>query len=67
MHRWVSEGGSGTSGRVGGVTCMDHHDLTGDGVRELIVGREDGQLEVLAYEDGEEAPPTLRFSMVSYL
>ncbi|KAK4304694.1 hypothetical protein Pmani_023378 [Petrolisthes manimaculis] len=63
VHRWVSEGGSGTSGRVGGVTCMDHHDLTGDGVRELVVGREDGQLEVLAYEDGEEAPPTLRFSM----
>lgn len=44
---------------------MDHHDITGDGVRDLLVGRDDGTIEVFAYEDGDESEPTLRFSTVS--
>ncbi|CAL4090214.1 unnamed protein product, partial [Meganyctiphanes norvegica] len=63
IHRWVSDGTSSPGGnRKGGVTCMDHHDMTGDGVRDLLVGRDDGTVEVYSYEDGDEAEPTLRFS-----
>lgn len=69
IHRWVCEGGGGAGGngtsRRGGVTSMDHHDMTGDGIRDLIVGRDDGSLEVYSYEDGDESEPTMRFSMVS--
>ncbi|XP_047495998.1 Bardet-Biedl syndrome 7 protein homolog [Penaeus chinensis] len=62
-HRWVLENSSGSVGtRQGGITCMDHHDITGDGVRDLLVGRDDGSIEVFAYEDGDESEPTLRFS-----
>ncbi|XP_037790498.1 Bardet-Biedl syndrome 7 protein homolog [Penaeus monodon] len=62
-HRWVLENSSGSVGtRQGGITCMDHHDITGDGVRDLLVGRDDGTIEVFAYEDGDESEPTLRFS-----
>lgn len=46
---------------------MDHHDITGDGVRDLLVGRDDGTIEVFAYEDGDESEPTLRFSTVSHI
>lgn len=49
---------------IGGVTCMDHHDLTGDGVKDLIVGREGGTVNIYSYEDGDEAEPTLRFTQV---
>lgn len=67
IHRWVCEGGGGVgSSRRGGVTSMDHHDMTGDGIRDLIVGRDDGSLEVYSYEDGDESEPTMRFSMVSH-
>lgn len=67
IHRWVCEGGGGAgsngTSRRGGVTSMDHHDMTGDGIRDLIVGRDDGSLEVYSYEDGDESEPTMRFSM----
>ncbi|XP_071527283.1 BBSome complex member BBS7-like isoform X2 [Panulirus ornatus] len=67
VHRWVCESGSGvgstSTSRYGGITCMDHHDMTGDGVRDLIVGRDDGSVEVFSYEDGDESEPTLRFSI----
>ncbi|XP_042226350.1 Bardet-Biedl syndrome 7 protein homolog isoform X2 [Homarus americanus] len=66
-HRWVCESGSSAGNastlRHGGITCMDHHDMTGDGVRDLLVGRDDGSIEVFSYEDGDESEPVLRFSM----
>ena len=43
---------------------MDHHDMTGDGVKDLIVAREGGAIQVYSYEDGDEAEPTMRFSHV---
>ena len=43
---------------------MDHFDMTGDGVRELIVGRDDGSVQIYSYDDGEEAAPTLRYTYV---
>uniref|UniRef100_H2Y5K0 Bardet-Biedl syndrome 7 protein homolog n=1 Tax=Ciona savignyi TaxID=51511 RepID=H2Y5K0_CIOSA len=44
----------------GGVSCLSHYDITGDGVPELIVGRDDGRVEILSYDAADE--PTLRFS-----
>ena len=43
---------------------MDHHDMTGDGVKDLIVGRDGGAIQVYSYEDGDEMEPTLRFTTV---
>ncbi|KAK7070006.1 Bardet-Biedl syndrome 7 protein, partial [Halocaridina rubra] len=68
VHRWVFEGGSSSNGKItaskhGGVMCMDHYDMTGDGVRDLIVGRDDGSIEIFSYEDGDESEPSLRFSL----
>ena len=42
---------------------MDHYDLTGDGMKELIVGRDDGSIEVYSYDEGEK--PVLKCSHVS--
>ena len=45
---------------------MDNYDITGDGVRDLIVGRHDGNVEVYTYDDdmGEDSEPTLKFTQV---
>ena len=45
-----------------GVLCMSNYDVTGDGVLDLLVGRDDGQVEVYGYSDAGE--PVLRFSQV---
>ena len=39
---WVME----TDKSYAGVTCLDNYDVTGDGVRDLIVARHDGNIEV---------------------
>ena len=59
--QWTME----REGQYGTIQCLDNYDITGDGVRELVVGRHDGTIEVYAYEDGEDVEPTLRFSHVS--
>jgi Bardet-Biedl syndrome 7 protein len=43
-----------------GVQAIDNFDITGDGVRDLIVARHDGSIEVYSYDDGDEVEPTLR-------
>ncbi|XP_071442131.1 BBSome complex member BBS7-like isoform X2 [Hetaerina americana] len=40
--------------RKGGILCMDTYDLTGDGVQDLLVGCQDGSIEVYSMEEGEE-------------
>ena len=45
-----------------GVQCLDNYDVTGDGVRDLIVARHDGNIEVYSYEDGEDVEPTHKFT-----
>ena len=47
------------------VQCLDNFDITGDGVRDLLVGRHDGGIEVYAYDEGDDAEPVLKFAHVS--
>ena len=49
----------------GAVQDMDNYDITGDGVKDLIVGKNDGNLEIYAYDDGEDSEPMLKFVFVS--
>jgi len=48
-----------------GILCMSNYDVTGDGVLDLLVGRDDGQVEVHGFNDAGE--PALRFSQVRCL
>nr|CAB3225183.1 Bardet-Biedl syndrome 7 protein homolog [Phallusia mammillata] len=45
---------------LGGISCLTHHDITGDGVPDLLVGRDDGTVEIFSYDIAEE--PVLRFA-----
>ena len=38
--------------------------FTGDGIKDLIVGRHDGNIEVYAYDEGEDSEPILKYSHV---
>ena len=46
-----------------GILCLDNYDLTSSGVFDLIVGRDDGLVEVYSYDDTDE--PVLKHSTVS--
>lgn len=46
-----------------GVLCVDSFDIVGDGVKDLLVGRDDGMVEV--YTFGGANQPVLRFEQVS--
>jgi len=48
-----------------GILCMSNYDVTGDGVIDVLVGRDDGQIEVHGFNDAGE--PVLRFSQVCCL
>jgi len=48
-----------------GVLCLSNYDITGDGVTDLLVGRDDGQVEVYGYNDAAE--PVLRFNQACSL
>ncbi|XP_075544098.1 BBSome complex member BBS7-like isoform X4 [Dermacentor variabilis] len=51
--------GGGSSVCVG-VTCLGSYDMTGDGVLDLLAGRNDGQVEIYSFNDLGE--PVLRFA-----
>lgn len=46
-----------------GILCIDSFDIMGDGVKDLLVGRDDGMVEVYSFENANE--PVLRFDQVS--
>jgi Bardet-Biedl syndrome 7 protein len=48
--------------RLAGVTCLDNYDITNDGVLDLIVGREDGTVEVYGYDSMDN--PTIKYTYV---
>lgn len=45
------------------MLCIDTFDITGDGVKDILVGRDDGTVEVYGLDGSNE--PTLRFENVS--
>ena len=49
--------------RPPGVLCIDTYDITGDGVADLLIGRDDGGVEVYGFDDSGE--PALRYEHVS--
>ncbi|XP_043529964.1 Bardet-Biedl syndrome 7 protein isoform X1 [Chiloscyllium plagiosum] len=55
LHRWEIS----NEKRRGGVLCVDYYDILGDGVKELLVGRDDGIVEIYGFNDNSE--PVLRF------
>ncbi|KAL7863606.1 hypothetical protein SRHO_G00125900 [Serrasalmus rhombeus] len=48
--------------KKGGVLCIDTFDILGDGVKDILVGRDDGTVEVYGLDSSGE--PTLRFENV---
>lgn len=48
-----------------GVLCIDSFDIVGDGVKDLLVGRDDGMVEVYSFDNANE--PVLRYDQVSSL
>ncbi|PVD34246.1 hypothetical protein C0Q70_05514 [Pomacea canaliculata] len=56
LHKWELP----NEKRSGGVLCMDNYDITSDGVQDLILGRDDGQVEIYSFDEADE--PVLRFS-----
>lgn len=46
-----------------GILCVDSFDIVGDGVKDLLVGRDDGMVEVYTFDNANE--PVLRFDQVS--
>lgn len=48
--------------RRGGILCIDSFDILRDGVKELLVGRDDGVLEVYSFESADD--PVLRYDYV---
>lgn len=59
MHTWELQ----NEKRNGGVLCIDNYDITADGVLDLIIGRDDGLVEVYSYDDSDE--PVHRHTHVS--
>ncbi|XP_075472148.1 BBSome complex member BBS7 [Ascaphus truei] len=43
----------------GGILCIDNFDIIGDGVKDLLIGRDDGTVEVYGFDSASE--PVLRF------
>ncbi|KAK6298582.1 hypothetical protein J4Q44_G00316370 [Coregonus suidteri] len=48
--------------KKGGVLCIDTFDILGDGVKDILVGRDDGTMEVYAIDSSDEL--SLRFEHV---
>uniref|UniRef100_H3D688 Bardet-Biedl syndrome 7 protein homolog n=1 Tax=Tetraodon nigroviridis TaxID=99883 RepID=H3D688_TETNG len=48
--------------KKGGILCIDTYDIIGDGVYDVLVGRDDGTVEVYGFDSSGE--PTLRFEHV---
>ncbi|KAG8592857.1 hypothetical protein GDO81_000644 [Engystomops pustulosus] len=43
----------------GGILCIDNFDIMGDGVKDILIGRDDGTVEVYGFDSAND--PVLRF------
>ncbi|KAJ7326996.1 hypothetical protein JRQ81_016755 [Phrynocephalus forsythii] len=43
----------GNEKKRGGILCMDSFDILGDGVKQLLIGRDDGMLEIYSFENSK--------------
>lgn len=50
--------------QTSGILCIDTYDIIGDGVNDILVGRDDGTVEVYTLDSSNE--PILRFDHVSF-
>ncbi|XP_040570762.1 BBSome complex member BBS7 [Lepeophtheirus salmonis] len=57
--RWILDDQDGMA--RGSVQCIENYDITGNGIKDLIIGRTDGNVELYSYED-DESPPVLKFT-----
>ncbi|EMP38572.1 Bardet-Biedl syndrome 7 protein like protein [Chelonia mydas] len=55
VHKWEIR----NEKKRGGILCIDNFDILGDGVKELLVGRDDGMLEIYNFDCTNE--PVLRY------
>ncbi|XP_027399494.1 Bardet-Biedl syndrome 7 protein isoform X2 [Bos indicus x Bos taurus] len=55
IHKWEIR----NEKKRGGILCVDSFDIVGDGVKDLLVGRDDGMVEVYSFDNANE--PVLRF------
>ncbi|XP_074129907.1 BBSome complex member BBS7 isoform X2 [Sminthopsis crassicaudata] len=55
VHKWEMR----NEKKRGGILCVDYFDIVGDGVKDLLVGRDDGMVEVYSFDATDE--PVLRF------
>ncbi|CAL8354731.1 unnamed protein product [Merluccius merluccius] len=58
LSQWVIDNHQ----KKGGVLCIDTYDIIGDGVSDLLIGRDDGSMEVYGFDSAGE--PALRFEHV---
>ena len=49
--------------KYGGIQCMSTADITGDGLPDILVGRDDGVVEVYGFDEANE--PRLIYTHVS--
>eukprot|EP00756_Hemistasia_phaeocysticola_P040760 Hpha_TRINITY_DN16881_c2_g18::TRINITY_DN16881_c2_g18_i1::g.149502::m.149502/K16749/BBS7; Bardet-Biedl syndrome 7 protein len=55
QKRWVVP----NTDKVGGITALHSKDLTGDGMFDILAGRDDGTLEVYGWEVGQQGAPQM--------
>ncbi|XP_066089945.1 Bardet-Biedl syndrome 7 protein isoform X1 [Saccopteryx bilineata] len=58
IHKWEIR----NEKKRGGILCADSFDIMGDGVKDLLVGRDDGMVEVYCFDNANE--PVLCFNQV---
>ncbi|XP_029021713.1 Bardet-Biedl syndrome 7 protein isoform X2 [Betta splendens] len=61
-HSAVSKWEIDNDKKKGGILCIDSYDIIGDGVNDILVGRDDGTVEVYGFDSNSE--PTLHFEHV---
>lgn len=49
--------------KYGSISCISTSDITGDGLPDILVGRDDGVVEVYGFDDSDE--PRLQYTHVS--